>query len=167
MKSSNKVYIAIGSNLKKPIKQVQKAIEIMNLSTAIHISKTAKIYKSKPYGVTNQPDFINTVIEANTELTPYELLSYLQNIEKQLGRTKEKHWGPRIIDLDIVSYNDLVINEENLKIPHPLAYDREFVIIPLNDINPQLSIKTQGVVSELAKKFSNHNMQVVDFDEFL
>ncbi len=157
----NTAFIAIGSNLSNPYQQVKLAIRTIGNNSNIKLIKTAKIYKSEPYGVKNQPDFINTVIKVETSFLAIELLDCLLDIEIKQGRERKTHWGPRIIDLDIILYNKLQITKGRLILPHPFAHEREFVIIPLNDIEHNLEIPNNGLVSELAMKFSNHNMQEI------
>lgn len=90
---------------------------------------------TKPWGYLNQPDFINAVILIETELSPHQLLKELQTLEEEMGRTRHIHWGPRTIDLDILTYDDNKIDEPNLKIPHPLMLERAFVLAPLCEID--------------------------------
>jgi 2-amino-4-hydroxy-6-hydroxymethyldihydropteridine diphosphokinase len=102
------------------------------------VTAQSRAYETKAWGVTNQADFINMCVEIETLLTPLELLRALQGIETQIGRDKTYRWGPREIDLDILFYGELVIDEEALKIPHPYAHLRRFVLEPLAAIAPEL-----------------------------
>ncbi len=125
--------IAIGSNLDDPHKNVEVAIEhIAKISTLI---ATSKLYATKPWGVTDQPDFCNAVVTVQTELLPHDLLDALQSIEEKMGRTKTYKWGPRLIDLDLLHYGDISINDERLTIPHPHINERAFVLVPLAEID--------------------------------
>ncbi len=127
--------IAIGTNLGNKEENIKKATDLIK-RRGIRIVKSAGIYRTKPYGYTNQPDFLNSALEIETTLSPEELLETLLSIEKEMGRVRKVHWGPRIIDLDIIFYDNLVINEKNLKIPHPDMQNRLFVLKPVSEIAP-------------------------------
>lgn len=113
----------------------KKAISLMQNSNII-IKKISSIYETEPWGLKDQQRFINMAVEAETRLSPEELLNVLKCVEKQMGRERGEKWGPRIIDLDILLYDDIVIDMEHLRIPHPLLHDREFVLCPLAEIAP-------------------------------
>lgn len=130
-------YIGIGSNLGNRHENCLHAIELLE-KRGITVKKKSSLYETEPWGVNDQPRFINMVVEIETTLEPKELLSLLKGIEKEIGRQDSFHWGPRIIDLDILLFNTLVLNEENLKIPHPFLHEREFVLRPLNEIAPDV-----------------------------
>ncbi|KWT83445.1 2-amino-4-hydroxy-6-hydroxymethyldihydropteridine pyrophosphokinase [Candidatus Magnetominusculus xianensis] len=108
------------------------------------VTKRSAMYETKAWGVEAQPDFINMCVEIDTQLTPLQLLEALQAIEQQTGRQKSYKWGPRKIDLDILFYGGLVIDEERLKIPHPYAHLRRFVLEPLAEIAPEFVHPTLG-----------------------
>jgi len=127
------VYIGIGSNLGNRPKNCLKAIELLQ-SNGLRVSKLSSIDETKPWGIEEQPDFINMAVEIQTELLPMELLSLLKNIEMKMGREATVKWGPRLIDLDILLYDNETINEDSLKIPHPLMHERLFVLEPLSEI---------------------------------
>jgi len=129
------VFIAIGTNLGDKEENIRQSIKKMEQNN-IHIIKKSNVYKTMPYGYKNQPVFLNCVVQAETMLSPEELLYTLLSIEKQMGRKRKIHWGPRIIDLDIIFYDNLIIDSSNLKIPHPDMQNREFVLEPLCDIAP-------------------------------
>lgn len=131
------VYIGIGSNLGNREENCLKAIRLME-EQGIKVVKRSSLYETEPWGVKDQPMFINMVIEAETELTPQELLKALKSIESSMGRTETKRWGPRLIDLDILFYNDMIINTPELRIPHPYIHERPFVLRPLGEIAPEL-----------------------------
>ncbi len=146
-----RVSIGIGSNIGDPIDNVQKAFQkLAELDPKIERSR---LYWSKPWGVKEQPDFCNAAAVIDVQLPPQELLQRLQQIEKDLGREREIKWGPRIIDLDILTFGDLVINDENLIIPHPHMLERVFVLVPLVDLIPEfashLSRFTQEELAEV------------------
>ena len=130
-------YIGIGSNLGNRQENCLRAVEILE-KRGIKVQKKSSLYETEPWGVTDQPRFINMVVQIETTLKPNDLLRLLKNIEGEIGRQDSFHWGPRIIDLDILLYNALVLNEENLRIPHPHLHEREFVLKPLNEIAPDV-----------------------------
>jgi 2-amino-4-hydroxy-6-hydroxymethyldihydropteridine diphosphokinase len=113
---------------------IKKAINI--LSKYVEIIKVSNIYETEPWGYTKQDTFLNACVLINTELEPYELLKICKNIEKELKRKQRFKWGPREIDLDIIFYGNLVLEKEDLNIPHKYMFERDFVIVPLNDISP-------------------------------
>lgn len=128
------VYLALGSNVGTSDKQFDKAINLLEK----HLTeiKQAPRYSSKAVGFIDQPDFLNTVIEAKTELQPEELLAFTQTVEQEVGRIRRFHWGPREIDIDIIFYDNLIIDQLNLSIPHARFAEREFVLKPIVDLNP-------------------------------
>jgi len=128
-------YIGIGSNLGNRQKNCSRAIEIL-ITKGIVIRKKSSMYETEPWGVTEQPRFINMVVEVETELEPHELLRTLKDIEREVGRGETFKWGPRIIDLDILFFNDLFLRDNILQIPHPLMHKRDFVLKPLCEIAP-------------------------------
>lgn len=128
-------YIGIGSNLGDRLQNCLDAVETMG-KRGIFVKSKSSIYETEPWGGIDQPRFLNMVIEAETELSPSEILQMLKGIEQELGRRASYKWGPRSIDLDILLYDNLVVSEEGLKIPHPLMHERDFVLRPLNEIAP-------------------------------
>lgn len=134
--NSNKftVYIALGSNLGNRQKNIETAIDEINQFAKV--TKTATIIETAPETDKTQPNFLNTVIEIQTDLSPTELLIRLHEIEHKMGRIRTEKNAAREIDLDILLYGDQIINQPNLKIPHPRMHKRPFVTIPLAEIKP-------------------------------
>jgi len=126
-------YIGIGSNLGDREFNCKQAIGLLR-QKGITVSKESSLYETKPWGVTDQPLFLNMAIEIETDLKPFELLRTLKDIENEMGREETFLWGPRIIDLDILLYDNYIVNEKGLRIPHPHMQDREFVLRPLCEI---------------------------------
>ena len=146
------VYIGIGSNLGDRQRNCLRAIELMKQS-GLSVTKQSSVHETAPWGLTGQPAFLNMAAEIETGLAPLELLGLLKKIEKDMGRQETVKWGPRIIDLDILLYNDITMNTDTLTIPHPLMHEREFVLAPLlelaeNLIHPVLKKR----IGELRKK---------------
>lgn len=126
-------YIGIGSNLGDRESNCKQAIGLLR-QKGTTVIKESSLYETKPWGVTDQPLFLNMAIEIETDLKPFELLRTLKDIEKKMGREETFLWGPRIIDLDILLYNGNIVDEKGLRIPHPHMQDREFVLRPLSEI---------------------------------
>ncbi|MGY6531039.1 MAG: 2-amino-4-hydroxy-6-hydroxymethyldihydropteridine diphosphokinase [Cyanobacterium sp.] len=129
----NKSAIALGSNLGKSKDTLQKAVEIIQSAPQIDLIKCSSWYKTKPIGPA-QPDYINGCITINTYFTPSQLLSFLLDIEQKFGRERKEKWGARTLDLDIILYDNLIVDLPNLNIPHLLMRERAFVLIPLAEI---------------------------------
>ncbi len=128
------VYIALGTNLGNRLANLREAIDFF--SSELRVIRESTIYETPPWGYIEQPAFLNMVIEAETKLAPRALLSYLKDKEKNLGRIKNFRNGPRLIDLDILFYDDLILDEKKLTIPHPRLHERAFVLVPLAEIAP-------------------------------
>jgi len=128
-------YIGIGSNLGNREENCEKAISLL-CENGIKILKRSSMIETKPWGIKEQPQFINMALEIETEKTPEELLCIFKKIEATLGRNEDIRWGPRIIDLDILFYNELIIKTPELEIPHPLLPQRDFVLKSLAEIAP-------------------------------
>jgi len=133
--SKHKAVIHFGSNKGHRVNKLQKAIHLMEerLGDCIHKSR---IYQTAPWGNVKQQDFLNQAIILETYLAPIQLLEQLLGIEEEMGRKRKLHWGPRLIDLDLVLYDDIVFQNDFLTIPHPRMHIRNFVLIPLLDIIP-------------------------------
>jgi 2-amino-4-hydroxy-6-hydroxymethyldihydropteridine diphosphokinase/CDP-diacylglycerol--serine O-phosphatidyltransferase len=136
---SEKVYIGLGSNIGNRVKNLRSAIRRIKRHEDINILRRSSFYKTKPAGgPTEQRDFLNGVLEITTDLSPIELLEFLQSVEIDMGRVRTEKWGPRKIDLDIVLYGGRIVEADNLQIPHPRLHEREFVLKPLAEIAPEL-----------------------------
>jgi 2-amino-4-hydroxy-6-hydroxymethyldihydropteridine diphosphokinase len=130
------VFIGLGSNLGDRKKNLQDAITRLQESGFVTIVSISRFYDTEAQGFKDQPDFLNCVIKVMTPLEPEELLAMLKEIEKKMGRTETERWGPRVIDLDILFYDTLVLRNNGLRIPHPDAHKRWFVLKPMSDIDP-------------------------------
>jgi 2-amino-4-hydroxy-6-hydroxymethyldihydropteridine diphosphokinase len=129
-------YIGIGSNLESPAENCLKAIERLNAEPDLTVTTHSSLYQSEPFGITDQNWFVNSVVQLTTPLTPVELLKVCLSIEQTMGRNRAEKWGPRIIDLDILFYDDLILKQEGLEIPHSGIAERSFVLVPMNEITP-------------------------------
>lgn len=132
------VYIGIGGNMGDRRNYLSSAVQMIIARAPAELAAESSILETKAVDYTEQPDFLNQIILVKTSLTPVELLGILKDIEKELGRVKRFDKGPREIDLDILLYDDLVINNENLVIPHPQILNRDFIMVHLIELNPQL-----------------------------
>jgi 2-amino-4-hydroxy-6-hydroxymethyldihydropteridine diphosphokinase len=130
-------YIGIGSNMESPAKNCLQAIERLNTHSDLNLITRSSLYQSEPFGITDQEWFVNSVVRLITSLPPEELLRACLSLEKAMGRTRTEKWGPRIIDLDILFYDDLILKQEGLEIPHPGIAERSFVLAPMNEIAPK------------------------------
>ncbi len=147
-----KAYIGLGSNLDDPQSQLKKAIIAMEMVPSTSVVKTSSFYRSKPVGPQDQPDYINAVVELDTELSASVLLDYLQAIENEQGRERKIKWGARTLDLDILLFGDEIINDGRLQVPHVEMQNRGFVLLPLNEILPDCTIPGVGTVSSLLQE---------------
>ena len=129
------IFLALGSNLGDRLHNLQQAI--FGLPPQVLPLRASQVYETPPWGYEDQPRFLNMAIEAATALPPLELLNYLKDREKQIGRRESVRYGPRLIDMDILFYEDQIFNEEQLQIPHPRLHERSFVLLPLNDLIPE------------------------------
>ena len=132
MTKSEIVYLALGSNLGDRSANLEAAITA--LLQVVKGVQRSPVYETQPWGFANQPAFLNGVIRGRTRLAPLELLDYLQTLETKLGRLPSVRYGPRLIDMDILFYNDLILDTPNLTIPHPRLHERAFVLVPLADL---------------------------------
>ncbi|MBA2648475.1 MAG: 2-amino-4-hydroxy-6-hydroxymethyldihydropteridine diphosphokinase [Legionella sp.] len=136
----NKCYISLGSNQKYPERQLRQALKNLKNLPSTATTNCSTLYWNKAWGVHKQQDFCNAVVEIQTRLSPLLLLKHCNLIEEKQGRIRKKKYGPRTIDVDIILYGKLTLKTKHLTIPHPRAKLREFVLIPLLEINPSLSL---------------------------
>ncbi|MCK5237120.1 MAG: 2-amino-4-hydroxy-6-hydroxymethyldihydropteridine diphosphokinase [Deltaproteobacteria bacterium] len=156
---SEVAYIAIGSNEGDALKNCKRAIEKLNNTDDIKVTKVSSFYKTEPWGVTEQEEFINSAARIETTLTPEDLLEVCRSIEESLGRARQVKWGPRIIDLDIIFFGDRVISGSDLKVPHPHLKERAFVLKPLMDIAPEkIHPVTGATVTQMAEAIGDEGI---------
>lgn len=156
------VYIGLGANLGNPQQQIDTAISKLAQQHDIELLRRAPLYESLPVGPQDQPNYLNTVVEIDTQLTPIELLTVAKSIEKDMGRTQAVRWSARIIDLDILLYDNQSVVEENLNIPHKSLQDRSFVIFPLADLRPDLRIGQLPPLAEFRSEFDSNECWLCD-----
>lgn len=153
-------YIGLGSNLGEPLQQLDAAFTALNKLSGSRVAKRSSFYTSKPMGPADQPDYINAVAELETALAPQDLLLALQAIEQLQGRERSgQRWGARTLDLDLLLYADKVIDTEHLQVPHPGLAERDFVLIPLTEIAPELEIPGQPALKQLLENCQGYGLQ--------
>ncbi len=153
-----KVYLGLGSNLKSPARQIKTALKAIAKLPGTELRSCAPWYQSAPIGPGSQPCYINTVAAIDTVLKPLTLLRALQQIEKQQGRKRIVHWGPRTLDIDILLYATLTLNTRQLTIPHPRLDERNFVLRPLADIAPNLCLPDGTPLAKLLANCSTEGI---------
>ena len=161
---SHTAFIALGSNLDDPYTHVVSAFGELDTIPLTTVVKRSGIYESEPYGVKDQPNFINAVAEVTTQLSPFELLEQLQQIENRHKRVRTMHWGPRTLDLDLIMYEQQIIDTEKLKLPHPGMALRSFVLKPLMDLNPELMTPLNQTVRELFSRIDCSDLKLKSND---
>ena len=132
----HEVFVALGSNLGDSRALIEEAVDKMDATAGIQVEAVSTLIETEPYGVTDQPSFLNGAARITTLLTPHELLDELHRIEAEAGRERIIHWGPRTLDLDIIFYDDLVMSDDDLCIPHVDMHNRSFVIEPMKELAP-------------------------------
>ena len=143
-------YIGVGSNLQSPARQVEAAIGQLAEVERTRVIRASSLYRSAPFGGIEQPDFVNAVTAVLTQLDPSEMLAALHGIEAAHGRERDDtRWGPRVLDLDLLVYSDRRVESPELTIPHPGIGERNFVLLPLGEIAPELVIPGLGRVASI------------------
>ena len=130
------VYLALGSNLGNRAANLAQAID--RLGERVRVERTSPVYETEPWGVADQPSFLNQTAMGRTALSPHELLRFVLSLEQMMGRVRGERFGPRLIDIDILFYDNLSLTSYSLTIPHPRLIERAFVLRPLADITPDL-----------------------------
>ncbi len=145
-------WIGLGSNLADPLAQLRRALDELDHLPETRLLAASSIYRSPPMGPKDQPDYFNAVARLETGLAPQALLAELQDIERAHDRVRERRWGPRTLDLDILLYGGLIIDEPDLQVPHPGLHERAFVLYPLRELAPSLEIPGRGTVRILCEQ---------------
>jgi 2-amino-4-hydroxy-6-hydroxymethyldihydropteridine diphosphokinase len=144
-----KAVISLGANIGDANANLDLAIGLLREAT--EVLAVSSYLQTKPIGGPEQPDYLNAVAIVESELPAKDLLALLNGIETAMGRTREIHWGPRVIDLDLIQYGGLLVNDEKLTLPHPRAHQRRFVLAPWLEIEPEAVLLTHGRISDLLK----------------
>lgn len=154
------VHVGLGSNLNDPAAQITTAIHAIKALPRCYDFKCSSLYQSKAHGP-EQPDYINACASFTTALAPLELLDALQAIENAQGRTRTIHWGPRTLDLDLLLYDSLKLDTQRLTLPHPFLTERNFVVFPLFDLNPDLILPCSTKIIDLRTKLTDANLTLL------
>lgn len=148
------VYLSLGSNLADR-KSNLEAVRI-SLPPAVVVREASSLFETEPWGYVDQPDFLNQILLADTYLSAKDLLSYVKDLEVEIGREPSFRFGPRLVDIDIIFYGDQIIQEPDLEIPHPRFRQRAFVLVPLAEISPDLLVPgTDQTVSDLLEELDS------------
>ena len=162
---NTEIYLGLGGNLGDPPATFHQALKL--IGKFAQVTKVSKLYKSKPYGFADQPDFYNAAAQLASDLAPLDLLSQLQEVEKQLGKKVVRKNGPRVIDLDLLVYGEEVLDLPELTLPHPGILNRDFVLKPLTDLNPLLTHPAwngqslQSAMNQLKESFLIEVAQII------
>jgi len=146
------VYVGLGSNLDNPRAHVTRAIQELSQLAHCELLLSSKLYSSKPVGPQDQDDFVNAVVLLITELEAHDLLDQLQALEQQHQRVRERHWGPRTLDLDILLFGEQCISSSRLSVPHVEMKNRAFVLAPLAELSPELTMPDGTSLQQLLNK---------------
>lgn len=153
------VFVGLGSNLANPSEQIREAVNAIDSIADCKIDAVSSLYGSKPMGPQDQPDYVNAVLALSTSLAPLKLLDALQTIELASGRErKEERWGPRTLDLDIILFGEQVIENARLTVPHYGMKVREFVLLPLQEIAPELTLPDGDKLSALCNNIDHNGL---------
>lgn len=134
-----KAWLSLGANIGDPPAQLAEAIRRIQAHPAISVVGQSSVLTTKPWGKTDQPDFANQAVTVETSLEPLELLDVILGIELDMGRVRKEVWGPRLIDIDMIAYERLEMATPRLSLPHPHAHERDFVLVPLGEIAPEVT----------------------------
>ena len=156
-------YVGVGSNLADPRAQVERALQRLAGLPHSRLLRCSRLYRSVPWGVLEQPDFVNAAAAVETGLSPQALIQALLAIERDAGRDRGgDRWGPRILDLDLLLYGALTLAEPGLQLPHPHLHERAFVLLPLAEIAPHLDVPGRGPISALLANIDTTGCHLID-----
>lgn len=148
--SVSRAFLGLGGNLGDPPAAMGAALRMLDAHEAVSVAAVSSLYRTPPWGRTDQPDFFNAAAAVDTTLTARTLLDLALDAEQRLKRVRAERWGPRLIDIDILLFGDRTIDEEGLQVPHPRMADRAFVMAPLAEIAPELELAGRSVADRLA-----------------
>jgi 2-amino-4-hydroxy-6-hydroxymethyldihydropteridine diphosphokinase len=146
----NRAYLSLGGNIGEPAKAMAAALGLLDSDEHTSVTAVSSLYSTPPWGKTDQPDFVNAAAALDTTLTPRALIELCLANERALKRERRERWGPRIIDIDILTFGDLIVDEPGLQIPHPRMLERAFVLVPLAEIAPAHRVAGKPVADWVA-----------------
>jgi 2-amino-4-hydroxy-6-hydroxymethyldihydropteridine diphosphokinase len=152
-------YLGLGSNIGDRISNLRGAVRLIGEIEEVKVLKASSVYETEPVGYVDQPNFLNCAIEIDTGLSPKELLKQTSEIEIKLKRIRSIRWGPRTIDIDILVFDDIEVNEPDLEIPHPRICERAFVIEPLLELSPDIEIRGLGKLKECKENVADQKIK--------
>jgi 2-amino-4-hydroxy-6-hydroxymethyldihydropteridine diphosphokinase len=158
---AEEVLIGLGGNIGDPLEAMRSALRALDENPNCKVLRVSSVWKTPPWGVTDQPDFLNACALISTTLEPRAFLDLCLSIEKDLKRIRDQRWGPRSIDMDVLFFGDRIISEEQLNVPHPRIADRAFVLVPLAEIAPEAKIAGTSI-AQLAAKADISGMSRLD-----
>ena len=153
-------FLSLGSNLGNRLEHLSDAVISLQNHPKVKVTKVSAVYQTKPVGGPEQDDYLNAVLEIETELSPTELLEVIQSIENGQDRVREVRWGPRTLDIDVLTYNDLILGDEKLTLPHPRISERAFVLVPWHEIAPDTVIAGVGELEGLYQQIPKLDVQL-------
>ncbi|WP_159586739.1 2-amino-4-hydroxy-6-hydroxymethyldihydropteridine diphosphokinase [Chelativorans xinjiangense] len=148
-RNETRAFLGLGGNIGEPAKAMAAALRALNADADVHVEKVSALYRTPPWGIEDQPDFLNAVAEIRTGLPPRRLLELCLDTERALKRERRERWGPRLIDIDILVYGRQRVSEGGLVVPHPRMLERAFVLLPLAEIAPDLVVEGRRVAEHL------------------
>lgn len=154
-------YIGLGSNIGDKLANLRSAVRLIRESARCSVRRVSSLYASAPVGVLDQPEFLNAVIEIETDMRPHELLRFCMDVEGNLGRVRTIRWGPRVIDLDILIYGNMKVSTHDLQIPHPGLLERAFVVSPLAEIAADLELGDGLTASAALARVADQAVRIV------
>ncbi|WP_430460145.1 2-amino-4-hydroxy-6-hydroxymethyldihydropteridine diphosphokinase [Thalassolituus sp. LLYu03] len=159
-------YLGLGANLNDPVRQLELAFESLRAINGFRLLRVSALYGSKPLGPQDQPDYVNIAVAAETSLAPLALLDETQRIEREQGRIKLRHWGERCIDIDLLLFGDTEFHSERLTVPHKELCNRSFVVTPLLEIAPELTLPDGTRLKEVSPAFGGelHRLGALSVD---
>ena len=156
-------YLGLGANQGDPRRQLQEAMTRLAATEEVEVLKSSSFYQTPPLGPPDQPWYVNAVVQVRTRLAPEELLRVLHRVEEDLGRVRQERWGPRLIDIDLLLYNGIILSGPDLCLPHPEMHKRSFVLVPLAEIAPQAWHPVlEQTASELLAKLNLKDLESVE-----
>lgn len=159
MNTATRAFIGLGSNMDDPCAQLDRALAALSTTPGVVLRDVSSYYRTAPWGETQQPDFLNAVAIVDTTLTPEALLEELRRIENASGRRRARRWGPRTLDLDLLIHGDVVRDTEHLQLPHPRMHERAFVLAPLAELAPDLSLGEHGNVADVLARVGHEGVE--------